>query len=144
MNKRLSTLLFILFMGISAVMAQRFTDMLDRGLVAVPQATGNLLTWRKHPSEYYDVKYNVYRNGTKVTTVSKTNYQDNNGNASSQYQIAPVVNGEELEKCNIVKPWTSYVYRLGNNRYTTVMVLTLPSTTNPTTPRWPTLTVTDS
>ena len=118
MNKRLSTLLFILFMGISAVMAQRFTDMLDRGLVAVPQATGNLLTWRKHPSEYYDVKYNVYRNGTKVTTVSKTNYQDNNGNASSQYQIAPVVNGEELEKCNIVKPWTSYVYRLGNNRYT--------------------------
>ena len=47
--------------------AQRVTDKLDRGLIAVPSATsGNYVGWKIFGEEYYDVTYNLYRNGTKI------------------------------------------------------------------------------
>ena len=100
-------------------MAQRFTDNLDRGLVAVPigaagNSNSNLVSWRRLAHEYYNVTYNVYKNGTRVASnLETTTYNDANGAPiSTQYQVAAVVNGVEQAKCEAVSPWTQYVYHL--------------------------------
>ena len=48
--------------------AQRFTDKVDRGLVAMKVNSGVFLSWRVLGEEYYDVTYNVYRDGDKINT----------------------------------------------------------------------------
>ncbi len=97
--------------------AQRKTDALDRGLVVIPTgptsgSTTNLLTWRRLADEYFDVTYNVYKNGTlAVSNLSGTNYSISGG-SSDAYQIAPVVKGGEQQKCDSVFAWQQYVYNL--------------------------------
>ncbi len=76
MKKILFTLLLTCLTGMSY--AQRITDKLDRGLVAIPQGdktgqdsrygitgTGIFVSWRILPTEYYDTKYNLYRGSNK-------------------------------------------------------------------------------
>ena len=103
----------------SEARAQRFTDQLGRGLVAVPTGTtgnsmSNLVTWRRLADEYYDVTYNLYKNGTKVASNLKTTcYNDaNSAPTTTQYQVAAVVKGVEQAKCAVVTPWKQYVYNL--------------------------------
>ena len=102
---------FILFalMGLMSVgaAAQRFTDKLDRGLVAVPTGNGNLVSWRKFGSEYYDTQYNLYRNGTKIAgPISVSNFQDAGGGASSKYAVEPVVRGVVQARSAEVQAWS--------------------------------------
>ena len=88
--------------------AQRTTDRLDRGLVAVPSASsGNFVSWKIFGEEYYDTEYNLYRDGVKVnaTPLKVSNYNDTGGKASSKYQVAAVVRGVEQEKCAEVTRW---------------------------------------
>ena len=86
--------------------AQRFTDKLDRGLVAVPCNEGNFISWRVLGEEYYDVTYNLYCNGSRIATnLSVSNYTDKSGTASSSYQVAAVVRGVEQPKCKAVNRW---------------------------------------
>ncbi len=94
--------------------AQRPTDKLDRGTVAVPSGSGNLVSWRLMGEEYYGTTFNLYRNGSKVNSspISTSNYLDNSGNSTSQYQVAAVVNGVEQEKSPAITPWT---LKDGNN-----------------------------
>ena len=88
----------LLFAG--SVVAQRVTDRLDRGLVAVPQGTGTFVSWRIMGEEYYDTEYNLYRNGVKIAGPLKvSNYEDKNGQAGAKYQVAAVVRGQEQAKC---------------------------------------------
>ena len=51
-----------------AIHAQRVTDKLDRGLVAVPAQSGGgtFVSWRIFGEEYYNTEYNLYRDGTKL------------------------------------------------------------------------------
>ena len=88
--------------------AQRATDRLDRGLVAVPSGSGNFISWRIFGEEYYDTEYNLYCNGTKLNTtpLKVSNYTHSSGNASSRYQVAPVVRGVEQEKSAEVTRWS--------------------------------------
>ena len=89
-----------LFMLASAgTYAQRFTDKLDRGLVAVQTTKGVYCSWRIQADEYYDVKYNLYRDGTKVNSepLNVSNYTDASGSASSKYTVKAVVNGVEQQ-----------------------------------------------
>ena len=100
-------LLFV-FSLISVVgFAQRFTDTVDRGLVAVKVSNGVFVSWRVFGEEYYGVTYNLYRNGTKVNQkpLSVTNFTDASGSTSSTYTVAPVIDGVEQEKCATVKVW---------------------------------------
>lgn len=104
--------LVILFLAIAFfgnVNAQRFTDKLDRGLVAVPSSsTGNYVSWRVFGEEYYDVVYNLYRDGQKIASnLSVSNFNDNGGKSNSTYQVAPVVRGVEGEKCEPVARWAN-------------------------------------
>jgi autotransporter-associated beta strand protein len=89
------------------VQAQRVTDKLDRGLVAVPSSSsGNLVSWRIFAEEYYGVTYNLYANGTLVgSNLKASNYNHTGGNASTKYQVAAVVKGVEQAKSAEVTRW---------------------------------------
>ena len=84
--------------------AQRTTDKLDRGLVAVPSGSSTLVSWRIFAEEYYDTQYNLYRNGVKVndTPLNVSNINDPYGRPGSQYEVAAVVRGVEQERCPAV------------------------------------------
>ena len=92
---------------VSPANAQRKTDALDRGLVAVTQSSGVFLSWRVQADEYYDVKYNIYRNGSLVAqNLAVSNYTDTGGSSSSTYTVAAVKNGVVGSQCSSVTPWT--------------------------------------
>ena len=102
-----------------SIQAQRMTDRLGRGLVAVPSgssgnSTTNMVTWRRLAEEYFGVTYNLYKNGSLLASgLTVPCYADNNsGLSSTQYQVAAVVNGVEQAKCAAVTPWKQYVYNL--------------------------------
>ena len=126
MKKSCIFLSLILLCVCLPVGAQRFTDLLGRGLVAVQTgstsgSTTNLVTWRRLADEYYDVTYNLYKDGALLASgLTTTCYADNNrGYASTQYQVAAVVRGVEQSKCAAITPWTQYVYSIGGGRYPT-------------------------
>ncbi len=92
---------------LSPAVAQRYVDVIDRGLVAVPSETsGNFVSWRVLGEEYYDVTYNLYCNGSLLKSGLEVScYTHTAGTASSQYQVAAVVRGVEQEKCDPVTRW---------------------------------------
>ena len=99
MNKKLlatSALALLVSMGANA---QRFTDKLDRGLVAVKTTKGVYCSWRIQADEYYDVKYNLYRDGTRVNAepLDVSNFTDASGSENSQYTVKAVLNGVEQQ-----------------------------------------------
>ena len=99
MNKKIlatSALALLVSMGANA---QRFTDKLDRGLVAVKTTKGVYCSWRIQADEYYDVKYNLYRDGPKVNAepLDVSNFTDTSGSESSQYTVKAVLNGVEQQ-----------------------------------------------
>ena len=100
--------------------AQRVTDQLSRGLIAIPQGdktgqdgrygvsgSGIFVSWRILPTEYYDTKYNLYRNGTMVAeNLTVSNYQDNSGTKTATYKVVPVIKGSErTDLAAECKPW---------------------------------------
>ena len=109
--KRLFITLAALVLCTLGTLAQRTTDILDRGLVAIPAASGsgNFISWRIFGEEYYDTEYNLYRDGVKVndTPLKVSNYSDTAGKASSKYQVAAVVRGVEQEKSAEVTRWSA-------------------------------------
>ena len=101
----------------TAVSAQRHTDALNRGLVAVPlNQNGNHVSWRQLPEEYYGTTYTLIRDGRTVATgLTKNSYVDKQGASGSRYQVQAVVNGTAGNKSDRMKPWPSYVYTLNEN-----------------------------
>lgn len=108
MKKNLFLFCLVLFISISAS-AQRRTDNLDRGLVAMKATSGVYLSWRINGEEYYDVTYNVYRDGVKLTEtpLSVSNYTDKTGTTANEYTVTAVVRGSEQSPCKPVKAWSS-------------------------------------
>ena len=52
--------------------------------------------------------HSIYKNGQFLATETySTNYIDPNGTSSDTYQVAPIVNGVEGEKCDSVAPFAS-------------------------------------
>ena len=93
MKKIVTTVMaFLLTMS---VQAQRAVDKLDRGLVAVKTTGGVFCSWRINGEEYYDVTYNIYRDGVKLnsTPLTVSNYTDASGSLSSKYTVKAVVRG---------------------------------------------------
>ena len=68
---------------------------------------GIFLSWRIPAEEYYDVAYNVYRDGTLLNTepLEVSNYTDKSGTLTSTYTVCPVVRGVEGEPCEAVSVW---------------------------------------
>ena len=92
-----------------SVSAQRQTDALGRGLVAVKNPNGIFLSWRITAEEYYDVAYNVYRDGMLLNAepLDVSNYSDESGTLNDTYTVRPVVRGVEGEDCEAVGAWNN-------------------------------------
>jgi rhamnogalacturonan endolyase len=84
---------------------------LDRGVVAVKVSGGVYVGWRMMGYEYAptnpaSITYNVYRDGTKLATVTdSTNYLDAAGTTSSTYTVSAVINGTECPQSPSVTTW---------------------------------------
>ena len=103
-------IIFVLIINcVSIAHAQRVTDKLDRGLVAMKVTGGVFLSWRICAEEYYDTEYNVYRNGQKLndTPLKVSNYTDKGGAITSSYTVVAVVRGKEQVASEAVTPWAS-------------------------------------
>lgn len=112
-------------MMMTTMTAQRHTDRLDRGLVVSKAYNSNYLSWRRLTTEYYDVKYNVYRNGNIIATnLDKTNYTDNNSSEDNQYTVKAVVNGVEKNDSLVQKMWKGYKYE-GSGKYSSFLDIPL-------------------
>ena len=102
------TLLLVLMGWMTlGIQAQRVTDKLDRGVVAVPKGEGNLVSWRMFGEEYYDTKYTLYRDGVEIAKdLTLSNYEDKSGSASSTYAVEAFVNGKSQGKSAAVQAWS--------------------------------------
>jgi autotransporter-associated beta strand protein len=102
-------LLLIAVMAVMAtnVMAQRSMDKLDRGLIAIKTDAGVFCSWRILGEEYYDVTYNIYRDGTKLNAepLSVSNFVDAAGSTGSKYTVSAVVKGKEGAQCDAAGVW---------------------------------------
>ena len=107
--KRTTFISMLLCLIATGGFAQRVTDKLDRGLVAMKTTDGVFLSWRITAEEYYDTEYNVYRDGTKLNTnpLSISNFTDKEGTATANYTVRAVVGGKEQEASAAVTPWSS-------------------------------------
>ncbi len=93
-------------LSITTSFAQRKTDALDRGLVAVKVNSGVFVSWRVQADEYYGVTYNLYRNGSLIAQgLNASNYSDTGGSTSSTYTVAPVRYGVVGAQCAATSTW---------------------------------------
>lgn len=85
--------------------AQRVTDNLDRGLVAVKLGGSTFLSWRILAQEYFGVTYNVYRDGVKIAEgLTVSNFTDSG--AGNSYTVSAVVNGvEQAQSASVSSLW---------------------------------------
>ena len=105
MNKLLILLSILLSVAMNAN-AQRVTDKLDRGLVAVKTTNGVYVSWRIQSDEYYDVTYNLYRNGSLIAeNLTTSNYTDATGTTSNTYTVEVVKRGVKQPVSAAVTPW---------------------------------------
>lgn len=99
--------LAIVMIATLSVSAQRKTDQLDRGLVAVKTTNGVYCSWRIMGEEYYDVTYNLYRDGVKIAEkLNVSNFTDASGSESSKYTVRAVVNGSEQDARKETSVWS--------------------------------------
>ena len=123
--KRITALCFAFVLLCTGVYAQRKMDNLGRGLVAVSLAdngsdAGTLISWRRLGTEYYDVTYNLYYNGSRLATeLTNTNFIHKHSiTGSEKYQVAAVVKGVEQTKCGEVTVWQGHhTYKVGSTNY---------------------------
>lgn len=76
----------------------RQMENLDRGVVAVKVSNGVFVSWRMFGTDPTGIAFNVYRNGTKVSSTpitTSTNYVDSGGSTNSTYYVRPVLSGVE-------------------------------------------------
>ncbi len=106
--------LLLLLANTMFVFAQRTTDNLDRGLVAVKKAGGVFVSWRIFGEEYYDVTYNLYRDGVKLNEkpLEVSNYTDAGGKLTSKYTVSAVVRGVEQSQSAAVTPWNKQYHEI--------------------------------
>ncbi len=117
--KKVLLLAMVCLMGTATASAQRATDRLDRGLVAVKVTGGVYCSWRVLGEEYYDVTYNLYRDGVLIADgLSVSNYTDTGGSTASSYTVSAVVRGVEQQQCAALTPWTAHYKEIKMNHGT--------------------------
>ena len=106
LTKKTLLLLVLIMMSVLTASAQRNMDKLDRGLVAIQTTSGVYCSWRILGEEYYDVTYNLYRDGTKIADNLKvSNFTDAAGSANSKYTVKAVVRGTEQAASKEATVW---------------------------------------
>ena len=92
----------------------RQVEKLDRGVVALATSSGVFVSWRLLGSEPEGVRFNVYRDGKRITREPQalTNLVDAQGRADSLYTVRAVVGGQELPASSAVAPWSQPFLRV--------------------------------
>lgn len=101
MQKLICSFLMLLLIS-SSIYAQRRMENLDRGLIAIKVDEGVYVNWRINGQEWYNVNYNLYKDGIKLNTepiTGASNFTDTEGTLASKYQVAAIVDGIEETKC---------------------------------------------
>ncbi len=99
--------LFAFMFIIPNLYSQRHMENLNHGMVAIKGDSGIVVSWRVLASEWYDVSYNIYRDGTKINSDpidGASNILDESGSTSSTYTLKLVENGTETdtgESCTV-------------------------------------------
>ncbi len=99
--------------------AARQAEYLDRGVVALPSGSGVLISWRMLGDDPASVSFNVYRNGSKITSspiTNSTNYLDTSGTTSAAYTVRPVINGVEYAANAAKATWANPYLAVNLNR----------------------------
>jgi rhamnogalacturonan endolyase len=65
------------------------TENLDRGLISMRTTGGNFLSWRLLKADKSGASFDIYRDGTKITTTTNTNFTDHGAPSSASYRVAP-------------------------------------------------------
>lgn len=101
------SILCLLLCFISSILAQHKLETLNRGLVAMKTSSGVFISWRIPGEEWYDVKYNIYRDGDKLNSeaLNVSNYSDATGTTNNNYAVSAVINGVEQTKSTPVSVW---------------------------------------
>ena len=79
--------------------APRQMENLTRGLVASNVGNGMLVSWRLLGTDGPATEFNLYRDGTKIASIGKTdgtNFLDKSGKSTSKYEVAAVVDGKSV------------------------------------------------
>ena len=122
--------LLALLMGIMAlnVSAQRVIDKLDRGLVAVKTTGGVFVSWRIQSDEYYDVTYNLYRNGSLIAeNLTTSNYTDAAGTTAASYTVEAVKRGVKQTMSAAAKPWTNNYLEITPKHHSSITSTLVPN-----------------
>ena len=89
----------VLAFGLSqASAADRQMERLTRGVLVSNVGSGVLVSWRLLGTDSPNTEFNLYRDGTKIASIGKTdgtNYLDKSGKTTSKYTVAAVVDGKE-------------------------------------------------
>ena len=108
MNKKIMLAVGATLAIAPTVTAQRVTDDLGRGLVAMKTDAGVFCSWRINATEWDDgTEYNIYRGSAKLnsTPLKVSNFTDPAGSIDATYTVRPVVGGVEAAACAPVKVW---------------------------------------
>lgn len=75
-------------------------EVIGRGAIGAVNPDGGIyLSWRLLENEPADtVSFNIYKNGSVLTSITNTNYIDEKGTKADVYNITSVINGIEGEK----------------------------------------------
>ena len=106
----LSAAAFALCAAVTAQAAPRWMEALDRGAVAVPaQDGGNLVSWRLLATDAPATRFDVYRDGKKITASALkggTNLVDKAGTAQSTYVVKTRVRGRDVAASKPAVVWS--------------------------------------
>ena len=106
--KKLLLLIALCGLMSQGVQAQRVMDRLDRGVVAVKTVGGVFVSWRIQSDEYYDVTYNLYRDGAQIASgLTVSNFTDAAGTTASSYAVEAVKRGVVQPMSAAANTWSA-------------------------------------
>ena len=88
-------------LAVPSFAAPRQMENLTRGLIASNVGSGMLVSWRLLGTDDPTTEFNLYRDGTKIASIGKTdgtNFLDKSGKSTSKYEVAAVVDGKEQKR----------------------------------------------
>lgn len=113
---------FLMFCSLffTSVQAQRQMENLGRGIVAVPDADGNVfISWRLLGTEPSEIQFNVYRGETKLNSspiINSTHFVDKNAVQNEEYHVRAVMNGKEQKASPSVNVWNKHYKAIPINK----------------------------